>query len=585
MTNCVVCMAELAAEARFCPSCGAEQPRAAEVAEGSDPFIGQLVAQKFRIESLLGVGGMGKVYKATQTTLDKPVVIKILHEHLGGDPNTVQRFQREAKAASRLSHPNSIQVIDFGQDASGVLFMAIEYLEGVDLYTLLKDNFPLSEDRISRIMIQVCSALAEAHDQNVIHRDLKPENIMIINRRGQNDFVKVLDFGIAKLQDAEEPGQALTQAGMVCGTPEYMSPEQARGLALDARSDIYALGVLLFQLVTGELPFFADTPIGIVTKHILEQPPRPTEKYPQLNISPAMESVILTAMAKEADDRYAHVMQMAEALNGVLRGERATTQGVDARNLTVAMSTSATQEAVRRATASQGVVAPAETPVTSSVAAPGSTVVAPAAAIAGHAAPTADAMDVGGGLVVPPAKKPLPIAAIAGVVVAAALIGGGSIWALRGAPDEPVAALDAGVVTEPSAPDAGVAVAVPAPVKPKPKPPKAPVEPPVRPKPQVKPKSDPVKPVRAVSGSRKKRARRLVVEAGKASGKPAQSEKLAREALRLDPSSTAAAAALAFSLRSQGRHSEACKVITDHGRRKGGAKNRKLAGLKKRYCR
>ncbi|MCP4503428.1 MAG: protein kinase [Deltaproteobacteria bacterium] len=319
MTNCVICSVELQNEVRFCPACGAEQPKQSTGGDDDDPFIGQVVNRNFRIDSLLGVGGMGKVYKARQLSLDKDVVIKILHDHFNDDPQLVQRFQREARAASRLSHPNSIQVIDFGQDANGVLFMAIEFLNGRDLYGMLTDGGPFEAKRLAKIMIQVCSALAEAHEQNVIHRDLKPENIMIVDHRG-TEFVKVLDFGIAKIQDSDEqPGQALTQAGMVCGTPEYMSPEQARGLKLDHRSDLYALGVVVYQLATGELPFNADTPIGIVTKQILEEPTPPRERVPHLNIHPSLEAVILKAMSKKTDERYQTSMEMVEAFEELLR--------------------------------------------------------------------------------------------------------------------------------------------------------------------------------------------------------------------------------------------------------------------------
>ena len=314
---CVVCQSELKDGARFCPECGAEQPKA-EVAPGEDPLLGMIVAKKFKVEKILGVGGMGKVYKARQLALDKAVVVKVLHDQFRDDPQLVQRFQREARAASRLNHPNSIQIIDFGQDETGVVFMAMEFLQGQDLFALLKKEGPLSPERVARVMIQVCSALAEAHEQNVIHRDLKPENIMIEDRRGQRDFVKVLDFGIAKIQDpAETGGQALTQAGMVCGTPEYMSPEQARGLQLDARSDIYALGVIMYQLSTGELPFTADSPIGIVTKHILEAPVPPRHKRPEL--PELLEQIILKALEKDVAGRFNTVVDMGEALELLLR--------------------------------------------------------------------------------------------------------------------------------------------------------------------------------------------------------------------------------------------------------------------------
>jgi serine/threonine protein kinase len=315
---CVVCQSEVADNARFCPSCGAEQPRTSSI-EGDDPMLGRVIARNFKIEKLLGVGGMGKVYKARQLSLDKDVVIKVLHEHFQHDPQLVQRFQREARAASRLNHPNSIQVIDFGQDDTGVLFMAIEYLHGTDLFAVLQREGPLGEDRLARVMIQVCSALVEAHEQNVIHRDLKPENIMVEDRRGRKDVVKVLDFGIAKIQDPDEKGgQALTQAGMVCGTPEYMSPEQARGQTLDKRSDLYSLGVVVYQLATGELPFTAESPIGIVTKHILEKPAPPRQKYPHLRISADLEAIILKAMAKEPADRYLSAHDMGVAFEKLL---------------------------------------------------------------------------------------------------------------------------------------------------------------------------------------------------------------------------------------------------------------------------
>jgi eukaryotic-like serine/threonine-protein kinase len=314
--SCVVCQTELKDDAGFCPNCGAEQPRQ-EVAAGDDPLLGAIVARKFKVEKVLGVGGMGKVYKARQLTLDKAVVVKVLHDHFRDDPQLVQRFQREARAASRLNHPNSIQIIDFGQDEGGVVFMAMEFLQGQDLFAVLKKDGALAPDRVVRIMIQVCSALAEAHEQNVIHRDLKPENIMVEDRRGQRDFVKVLDFGIAKIQDpGESAGQALTQAGMVCGTPEYMSPEQARGLQLDPRSDIYALGVVMYQLATGQLPFTSDTPIGIVTKHILEKPDPPSQR--NAGVPPGLEEIILKALEKEVDNRFTTVVQMGEALERLL---------------------------------------------------------------------------------------------------------------------------------------------------------------------------------------------------------------------------------------------------------------------------
>ena len=319
MRSCVVCSVSIDEQARFCPSCGAEQPQTLETTSQTDPLIGHIVDGKYRLDSVLGVGGMGRVYRALQLSLDKTIVIKILHDKYRDDDIIVQRFQREAKASSRLSHPNSIQIIDFGMEDK-VLYMAMEFLDGVDLFQLFKESHPLGEERIAHIMVQICSALGEAHGQSIIHRDLKPENIMVLNRSGQRDFVKVLDFGIAKILDSDQKEEALTQVGMVCGTPEYMSPEQARGERLDARSDIYALGVLLYQLCTGDLPFDSDTAVGLATKHILEEPVRPSERAPELTISPQMEAIIMRAMAKNVDDRFADVMKMGDALLAILEG-------------------------------------------------------------------------------------------------------------------------------------------------------------------------------------------------------------------------------------------------------------------------
>ena len=204
--------------------------------ERLDPVPGRVVAGNFRIDRLIGAGAMGNVYKAEQLSLSKPVAVKVLHAHLHSDEKLVTRFKREAKSASLLNHPNSISILDFGQSDDGAMFIAMEFVSGKDLHQILTREWPLPESRVIKIINQVLSALADAHGAGVIHRDLKPENIMVEQRRDQSDFVKVLDFGIAKIQDsAGEDGPALTRAGFVCGTPEYMSPEQARGAALDHR--------------------------------------------------------------------------------------------------------------------------------------------------------------------------------------------------------------------------------------------------------------------------------------------------------------------------------------------------------------
>ncbi len=300
-------------------------------AEGGDDYVGKIISGKYRIEQMIGEGGMGRVYKALQVALDKPVVLKVLRKSLLSDERTVQRFQREAKAASRLNHANSISVLDFGRTDDGALFIAMEFVSGKDLHQILSKEWPLPEARIIRIISQVLSALADAHSAGVIHRDLKPENIMVEQRRGEPDFVKVLDFGIAKITDSTgDDGPALTRAGFVCGTPEYMSPEQARGGALDARSDLYSVGVILYQLTTGLLPFESDSAVGFATKHLSEEPPPPSKRRPDARISPAMERLIMRVLSKDPNQRPATAEAFRSELAAVGRegknGPRRTPQ-------------------------------------------------------------------------------------------------------------------------------------------------------------------------------------------------------------------------------------------------------------------
>ncbi len=314
MSLCGKCHREAPDGALFCSFCGGAIKPVTAAGEAVDPLIGQTLAGKYFIHQLLGHGGMGDVYKATHLTLDRPVVLKLLKKLFHSDPSLVQRFHREARASSRLNHPNSITIIDFGQTDDGTLFMAMEYLAGKSLERIVSEDHPLPEGRVIHIVAQILAALGEAHALGIIHRDLKPANVMIEPRRDEPDFVKVLDFGIAKLNEPGSGGPGLTQAGIVCGTPGYMSPEQVRGEELDPRSDIYAVGVILYEMLTGVLPFESDTPMGLVTKHLVEDPPPIGVRRPGTVVSEALEAVIMRALARDRDERFSSSDEMRAAL-------------------------------------------------------------------------------------------------------------------------------------------------------------------------------------------------------------------------------------------------------------------------------
>ncbi|MFO0744882.1 MAG: protein kinase [Myxococcota bacterium] len=282
-------------------------------------MIGQMVVGKYKVEGQLGSGAMGTIYKAEQVALGKTVVIKLLHKHLLSDPELIQRFHREARAASRLNHPNCVQIIDFGTTDDGSLYIAMEYIQGIDLATLLERSHPVDLRRLIHIIKQVCQALDEAHANGVLHRDLKPENIMIENRRTAADHVKVVDFGIAKLEENNPNSKRSfqTRTGIVCGTPEYMSPEQARGQKLDGRSDMYAIGVMLYHMVTDRLPFEASSPIEVVTKHISEAPVPPITYRKDLPES--FDRLILSLLEKDREKRPGSAMDVHAELERIDR--------------------------------------------------------------------------------------------------------------------------------------------------------------------------------------------------------------------------------------------------------------------------
>ena len=321
--QCPQCRTAVDESQKFCPTCGTTLSGAAEGGAAAppevDPMIGQVMGGKYKIVRLLGEGGMGAVYEGEQQlgTTKRKVAVKTLHPHLSRDEKIKARFEREVGTIAELEHPNTIQVYDFGESADGILYIVMEFLQGKSLADLLEKNGPMEPARVSKIMEQICGSLGEAHARGIVHRDLKPDNVVLVERAGQKDFVKVLDFGIAKRSKEEDKNeQKLTQQGMVLGTPPYMSPEQFTGKPIDARSDIYSLAVMAYEMLTGKLPFKADTAWEWATQH-MTQNPIPIESLAEGMRAPeAMRSAIRRALAKSPDDRFQTVGDFAAAFTG-----------------------------------------------------------------------------------------------------------------------------------------------------------------------------------------------------------------------------------------------------------------------------
>ena len=282
-----------------------------------DPNIGRdLLDGQFQILQKIGSGGMGSVYKAAQPAMNRMVAVKILHPKLTNRKDLVSRFRREARAMSHLTHPNTVKVFLYGDLEDGSLYIVMEYLEGRNLNQMVRKEGPLAIERAIPVLIQVCGALQEAHLQGIIHRDLKPENIFLSTNGGLRDYPKVLDFGLAKVTERElRPGSImLTQEGMVFGTPEFMSPEQAQGKPLDARSDIYSLAVILYEVLTGKLPFDARTPMEYIQMHVTRPPIPIDERVPDRRFPSGFDAVMRKALEKRPEDRYASAADFAQAL-------------------------------------------------------------------------------------------------------------------------------------------------------------------------------------------------------------------------------------------------------------------------------
>lgn len=288
--------------------------------EASEPFIGRLISERYEILSLAGEGAMGAVYRARHTFMDKDVAIKILHKDMTANSEVVERFRREAQAAAHIEHPNVCSASDFGRYDDESFFLVMEWLEGTTLEEVIA-RADLPVDRALNIAAQMGSALERAHALGIVHRDLKPANIMLVENEGEHDFVKVTDFGVARVRLGNSA--VLTQAGMAYGTPSYMAPEQAAGEDLDHRADIYALGIIVYEMLTGRTPFIGEGIAHILSMHVTESPPPFEVAAPHLDIPGEVERFIFKCLEKDPADRFQDAAELVEALES-LRNETPT---------------------------------------------------------------------------------------------------------------------------------------------------------------------------------------------------------------------------------------------------------------------
>jgi tRNA A-37 threonylcarbamoyl transferase component Bud32 len=313
---CPKCGTRFEQALQYCPHDGTQTYEATDQGEPpEDPMLGRVIDGRYRVERQIGEGGMGVVYLATHTTLNKKLALKVLRGDNSKDADVVQRFMQEAQAATSIGHANIIDISDFGRLPDGAVYFVMEYLDGMALTDLMKQSGSVEMQEALHVVRQMASALEAAHRQGIVHRDLKPDNVYLVTQSGDDRFVKVLDFGIAKVGGA---ASKLTKTGMVFGTPHYMSPEQAAGHTVDARTDIYALGIIMYEMFSGRVPFDADTFMGILSKHMFEAPMRPTDSMGG-ELGP-VEGVILRCLEKNPDHRYQSMAELITDLDTLSAG-------------------------------------------------------------------------------------------------------------------------------------------------------------------------------------------------------------------------------------------------------------------------
>ncbi len=310
MRACPKCGKRFLSGEEFCPTDG-EALMELEDGEVEDPLIGTTIDGRYHINTKIGEGGMGVVYLATHAIIGKKCALKVLRSDLSNESEVGARFVQEAQSAAAIGNEHIIEITDFGQLPDGSAYFVMEFLDGAALHDVIEEHSDLSLERTLDVMIQSCEALGAAHNSNIVHRDLKPDNIFLIKKGDTEDFVKVLDFGIAKVASQSS---RLTKTGMIFGTPQYMSPEQAAGTDVDARTDIYSLGIIMYEMLCGHVPFEADTFMGVLTKHLYEEPIPPRRLVPPVGVTQNVEAVLLKAIAKKPEKRYQTMSEFSEDL-------------------------------------------------------------------------------------------------------------------------------------------------------------------------------------------------------------------------------------------------------------------------------